>query len=247
MQQLDEIQRQLVGAILQGETLILPTEGAVQTHEALAVHRDTVIGGLVNALRLSFPTVDALVGERFFDAAGQQFAVSHPPRRPGLDEFGYQFMEFLRQLPTAGGLPYLSDVARLDWAIGQALRQPAETQQFALDAQVSLVLPKSLSVLRLTYPAHAIRAAIGDDQALAALDIAPSDHRILVWRKDDTAAVKDIRMEAGDFLSALIAGADVDTAMKAAGSDASAAAEAIQQDVFTASFCQIQTHSEDVP
>jgi hypothetical protein len=244
---LAEVQQRFTSAVLLGEAPDLAFKGRVPADAAFAVHRNTVIGGLVNALRLSFPTVDALVGERFFDTAGQQFAISHPPRHPGLDEFGQQFIDFLHGLPAAACLPYLADVARLDWAIGHALRRPAMQRAFALDARVSLLLPQSLSVLRLAYPAHAIRAAIGDDEALASLDMAPAEYRILVWRKGDTAAVQPIRTEAGNFLHALIGGADVQAAMRDAGTDATNVSDAIQQHVFTASFCRLEIHSEKTP
>jgi len=107
------------------------------------------------------------------------------------------------------------------------------------------LLPQSLSVLRLTYPAHAIRAAIDDAGTLAALDMAASDYRVVVWRKDDVAAVQCIRAEAGNFLGALMAGADIDTASQSSSANAPVIAGIIQQDVFSASFCRVQTHSEE--
>lgn len=236
-----------MNAVLHGATPDLLFKGRILPREAMSIHRDTVIGGLVNALRLSYPTVDALVGERFFDRAGQQFALSRPPRRPDLEEFEEQFIGFLQELPAVAGLPYLADVARLDWTIGRVLRQPAMQRQFVLDARVSLLLPQSLSVLRLTYPAHAIRAAIGDGGALVALDMAASDYRVVVWRKDDMAAVQCIRAEASDFLSALLAGADIDTASQSSSANAAVIAGIIQRDVFSASFCRVQTHSDETP
>jgi hypothetical protein len=245
MLQLAEVQRRLLSAVLHGATPDLHFKGRILPREAMSIHRDTVIGCLVNALRLSYPTVDALVADRFFDQAGQQFALSRPPRRPDLEEFEEQFIGFLRELPAAAGLPYLTDVARLDRTIGRVVRQPAGQRQFPLDARVSLLLPQSLSVLRLTYPAHAIRAAIGDASALAALDMAASDYRVVVWRKDDVAAVQCIRTEAGNFLGALIAGADIDTASQSSSANAPVIAGIIQQDVFSASFCRVQTHSEE--
>ena len=46
---------------------------------ALQVHRNTIIGALVHALRLTYSSVDAVVGEAFFDQTAAAFAEHKPP------------------------------------------------------------------------------------------------------------------------------------------------------------------------
>ena len=92
----------------------------------LAVYRDTCRGALLNALRLSYPAVRRLVGEEFFEGAVQYFIESGAgaPGSAWLYEYGGGFADFLASFPPAGGLPYLAEVARIEWAVNVALHAP---------------------------------------------------------------------------------------------------------------------------
>jgi hypothetical protein len=79
------------------------------------VYRNTVFASLINALRARYPVIERLVGEDFFEAAAGHFIEAHPPRSPVLIEHGEGFSDFLESFEPAGALPYLADVARLEW------------------------------------------------------------------------------------------------------------------------------------
>src|SRR6185312_4067465 len=130
---------------------------------------------------------------------------------------------------------------RLDRAIESALHAPASQRRFALDASVSIALPQSLVVLRLDYPADEIRAALGDDRALATIVPVPAERFILVWRNEFAAAVRRVSAPAGHFLVALLAGAGANAAFAAAMTAApkADALRAIQADIFAAAFCTV--------
>ena len=115
MAELAALQAEMAQALLAGrfgevEARLQP--GLIQAEEALSVHRDTALGGLVNALNLSFPTVLALVGEDFFDQAALAFALQSPPSGAWLTGYGEGFAGFLETYEFAQDLPYLADVAR---------------------------------------------------------------------------------------------------------------------------------------
>jgi Putative DNA-binding domain len=241
MPSLAELQHQFAGAVLTGDAPAALFAGRVSPDQALAIHRGTIMAALVNALRLSYPTVDALVGEAFFDQTCHIFAEAHPPRTASLADYGEAFGDFLADFAPAAGLPYLPDVARLDRAIEAALRAPSRQRRFALDSTVSIELPQSLTVLRLAYPADEIRAALGDDAAMAAIDTRPAERFILVWRKQFDAAVQRVSEPAGHFLITLLKGADADAGFAAAMAAASEAdaMSAIQADIFASAFCTI--------
>src|SRR4051812_29625274 len=93
-------------------------EGAA---ERLNIYRNTYKMALTNALRLCYPAVHRLVGEEFFAAVAQDFIAASPPCSASLDEYGAAFPDFLARIPSAAALPYLADVARLDWAVHRAL------------------------------------------------------------------------------------------------------------------------------
>lgn len=82
---------------------------------AFAVYRNTSARGVVEALRASFPTVDALLGADMFTEVALDFRREMPPAGPVLSDYGAGFPAFLAQQPWTSELPYLADVAKLDW------------------------------------------------------------------------------------------------------------------------------------
>src|SRR2546430_14573865 len=92
--------------------------------ERLDIYRNTFLLTLTRALRLCFPVVQKLVGEEFFEGAAQIFVAEHPPRSAWLDQYGSAFPDFLHAFSAAESVPYLSDVARLEWAVSGALHAP---------------------------------------------------------------------------------------------------------------------------
>ena len=246
---LAELQRHFSRAVMTGEIRDGLLSGRVPPAEALAVHQGTIMGALVNALRISYSTVEALVGEEFFDQTCRAFAVGNLPRTASLAAYGEGFPDFLAHYHPAASLPYLADVARLDHAMEATLRGSSRLQRFVLDAQVAITLPQSMTVLRLAYPADEIRAALDDDAALAAIATTSAERFILVWRKGSEAAVKRIEGPAGQFLASLLAGEGAEAAFQAAICEAPEmeALRVIQAETFAASFCTVISTIEETP
>ncbi|BBH45664.1 DNA-binding domain-containing protein [Pseudomonas sp. KU43P] len=82
---------------------------------AFAVYRNTVLSGCVEALRANFPSIETLVGPGWMHDVTRAYAQQTPPEDPRLIHYGATFPDFLQALQASHGLPYLGDVARLDW------------------------------------------------------------------------------------------------------------------------------------
>lgn len=80
-----------------------------------AVYRNNVLSSLVDALAASFPVVQQLVGEEFFRAMAAVHVRQSPPRTRILADYGGDFPAFIDGFAPAASLPYLADVARLEW------------------------------------------------------------------------------------------------------------------------------------
>jgi len=80
-----------------------------------AVYRNTSARGAVEALRATYSTVDTLVGDDMFTQIALDYRSERPPAEPILSNYGSDFSDFLGAQPWTGELPYLADVARLDW------------------------------------------------------------------------------------------------------------------------------------
>ncbi|MDS9468968.1 DNA-binding domain-containing protein [Paracoccus sp. MBLB3053] len=116
-----EFTRQFHRKLLSGEEP--PPNLAASAEEAkarFAVYRNNVVHGLSSALARRFPVVERLVGSEFFRAMAVHYLRSDPPGSPILQDWGEGFPEFAADFPPLSGLPYLPDVARLEWLSGRA-------------------------------------------------------------------------------------------------------------------------------
>ena len=80
----------------------------------MAVYRNTVVHGAVEALRANFPVIEQIVGPDMFQAIAVDFAAECPPRRPVLALYGERFAEWMETQPWVEDLLYLPDVARVE-------------------------------------------------------------------------------------------------------------------------------------
>jgi hypothetical protein len=88
------------------------------------VYRHNTAANLTDALAAVYPVVKRLVGEGFFDYAADRYWRDHPPASGNIHDFGGRLPDFLAGFEPAASLPYLPDVARLEWAWHRAFHSP---------------------------------------------------------------------------------------------------------------------------
>ena len=81
---------------------------------AIAVYRNTVVHGAVEALRSNYPVVAQIVGDEMFEGIAIEYASANPPRSPVLALYGEAFPDWLRQQDWVTDLSYLPDVATVE-------------------------------------------------------------------------------------------------------------------------------------
>lgn len=184
-----------------------------------AVYRNNVVSSLVAALEDTFPVVRELVGAPFFAAGARHFISAHPPRGPVLSAYGADFGRFLDAYAPAAPLPYLGDVARLEFARVQAFHaadaQALSPAAFAAgmaqaEADGTLAatrwqLHPAVQVLASHHAVVSLWAAHQGHGDLACVDPAVPQ-AALVLRADDDAAVIGIGHAAAVFIQALLDG-----------------------------------------
>ncbi|HEX2113456.1 MAG TPA: DNA-binding domain-containing protein [Alphaproteobacteria bacterium] len=163
-----ELQGALRDALLDGNTkriLREVDERGVGAVGALAIYRNHVRISLTAALRTTFPVVCRLVDERFFAFAAHAYIQANPPAGPCLAEYGSSFPDFLTSFAPCRGLPYVADVARLEWALNLAQIAPhvPRLDHPALAALPSVAMPRvvftfnpSVRLLASAYPVDRI-------------------------------------------------------------------------------------------
>jgi Putative DNA-binding domain len=115
----------------------------------LNIYRNNVRASLIDALAATFPVVQALVGDDFFRAMAGVHAQASPPRSRVLATYGGDFPSFLGDFAPVANLPYLPDVARLEWLRVQSHHAADATALGAGHFQDLLADPDTLLALRI--------------------------------------------------------------------------------------------------
>ncbi len=190
--------------------------GARSSAEQLAVYRDSVLGGLTKALAGIYPVCRRLVGERFFDAMAGRFIVQSPSCSPDLNDYGGELAEFIAGFPPAASLPYLPDVARLEWAwhrafnsadrLGIDLQALAEIGE-ARREHILFRLAISATLMASSYPIHRIWEVNQDGyQGDGSVDLDEGGVKLIVWRHALTMHIDPIEEPEWRLLTELAQG-----------------------------------------
>ena len=216
MPSLSELQREFAAATLFGDRAAPSALGIIggrlDTAARLAIYRNNVLGNYRRALSVTYPVVRALVGPAFFGAAVEAFVRAHPSTRGDVNRYGGELARFLAAYPPARPLPYLADVARLEWAIDQA-GIAADAPPLDL-AALAAVPPDELPRLRLRlhpsarllvspHPVFRIWQAHQPGHEDERVDLGAGGDALLVLRAADAVAVQRLSRGAHAFLLAL--------------------------------------------
>lgn len=162
--------------------------------QRLSIYRNNVLVGRLRALETAYPVTRALVGDDFFGAAAREYAVAAPSRSGNMNDYGAEFATFIAAFRGAAVLPWLQDVARLEWALQRAgTAADAPTLDRAALADVPAVeqpclrfaLHPSAQLLELEWPALAIWRAQRDGTLDAMAEIERCRQWLLVLRRDE--------------------------------------------------------------
>lgn len=201
-------------------------DGAFSAARHFQIYRNNTFANLTDALGACYPVVQKLVGEGFFGFLATHYIRYHPPRSGNLHDFGASLAEFVTGFEPARNLPYLADVARLEWAWQQSYHAPdAELLTPASLAAVPAAdyprivfrLHPSARLLTSAFPCLRIWQVNQPDYAGdPAIDLDAGGEQVLVIRCE--LDVKLIALDIGEhaLLCAFDAGHDLTQAAAAA-------------------------------
>ena len=197
--------------------------------ERVAVYRRALFANYHNALAATFPVVKRLVGAPFFDTAVDAFVEEHPPTSGDLNIYGDAFGAFLAAYAPAENLPYLGDVAALEWAQDEANRAADDElspEEVLADLTImpsadlagsGLALSHSCRLVASRHPVLRIwqvNQDAGSDDERVSWESGPD--RLLVRREPDGVTIE--RLAPGEYawLESLASGASLGAAIGAA-------------------------------
>jgi len=179
----------------------------------MAIYRNNVYAALSKALEAIYPVILRLVGDEFFKFAARRYIEGHPSRSGDLNRFGADFAEFLSTFEHAASLPYLPDVARLEWCCHQAHSavddSPLDLYRLAAAppedyGRLRFRLNHASRLLRSAWPIDAIwRANQADFDGDQSVDLSSGGVSLLIQRRENRIVLIALSEAEWQFLAAL--------------------------------------------
>lgn len=184
----------------------------------MAIYRGNAFGNWLGALAGAYPVVRRIVGEALFEAMARDYARACPSRSGDLNEYGAALAQFVERYDQTRDLPYLPDVARLEWLVHRAYFA-ADPVRFDLSRPTEVRLAPACALMASDWPVAGIWEAHqeGGRPELVDLDAGPA--HALVHRPDWRVEVTALRSGDFRFLECLQAGEPLGAALEAALSE----------------------------
>lgn len=182
----------------------------------LDVYRDGYPLRLIEALASDYPGVMAMAGPADFDHMARAYIAAHPSHHPSVRWFGKHLADFLADTPPFDRSPAVAEMARFEWALGEAF-DSADAPPIAADVLIALP-PEAWETLSFaTLPSlHLLSFNFDvprawqrrDKQEAGNLDVEPTDATVswAIWRPQFTSNFRSLAADEAAMLGALMRG-----------------------------------------
>lgn len=202
-------------AIVRGAALSVQIDNTYPNYSAdiaIEVYRNNYRGNLHDALTGAYPVIVQLVGDDFFRVLAKKYIQYNQSYSANLHHYGDGLASFLKHFEPAQGLPYLPDMAALEWACHVAYFAEDSTP-LALEslAQIpperygDLILHTACQMVRSDFPIVAIWQAHQTDGEFH-LDLETGACIALVSRKAYVVEVSELSVPDADWLQRIQTG-----------------------------------------
>lgn len=188
----------------------------------LAVYRNNIHENCAKALAGAYPIVRKIVGLAFFARLARDYSRAHPSTCGDLNRYGALLPRYVADYAGTRDLPYLPDVARMEWL--------AHLAYYAADAKLfdfhglsqwpgdpRLQLAASCALLRSDWPLARLWEVHQDEFAGEfSVDFAAGVERILIHRPAWRVQVRSITLGDYRFLAGAGRGETLGAALEAA-------------------------------
>ena len=204
------------GAATSGAPLdvLNPQRGTPGT-ERLAVYAGGYVARIRQSLAEVYEAVRHVLGEYAFSELAHGYAERYPSHDFNLSLAGRHLPEFLADHPLTSKLPFLPDLARLEWLVRQAFHafdeptlDPRRLAQIPLDDwdQARLVFRPSVGLVASAWPILDIWAARARAHSEISIDLVNRPQRVLVFRQQLEVRCELLDERQHALLEGLLAG-----------------------------------------
>ena len=198
------------------EAVALIAGDAAHALNRLAIYRSNVSANAVRALAATYPIVCKLVGNEFFDGLVRAYCREHPSVSGDLDQLGEKFADFVSVFPHTQSLPYLPDVARLEW-LAHSAHYAADHAALDIGSlasireddypRLALTLHPAVAVFASPYPLFRIWEVHQDDyRGEISVDLDSGAEQVVVYRPQFRVAVAALSGGESAFLGTIMQG-----------------------------------------
>lgn len=220
--------RHLAKAAPSAPAFVLSARGSAARR--FGVYRNNVFAGLVGVLEDRFPATRRITGEEFFAGFAREFVERHPPRSPALVFYGGAFADVIRSAPECDDVPYLADVAAIEWEIHRCYHAADEPVLQARDlgrasadpSGLTFRLAASTGFVASEYPAYSLWRMNASAEPDGPVLLAKVGESALITRLDYRCHVEPLGPGGGTFVAQLASGRTL--------ADAAAAATSVSSD-----------------
>ncbi len=177
--------------------------------QILSIYRGSVYGGLKKALAETYPTTKNLVGDDFFNAMLGQYITRYPCQVQDLNDYGEELADFIADLKQARSVPYLADIARLEWFYNITLNSAVQENNLAnlnrlsteQQVQINFQLSNGAALISSVYPIDAIWNMQQDnDDINSELETNESNVFLIIWKNNSDVEINRLTEEQFYFL-----------------------------------------------
>jgi hypothetical protein len=182
----------------------------------LDVYRDAYALRLIEVLTNDYPGLMAMAGPADFDYMARAYIAAHPSRHPSVRWFGQGVADFLATTPPFSQSLDASEMARFEWAMGDAFDAP-DAQPIVADALMTLP-PEAWETLAFSPLPSLARLQLAfdipqawqrkDEQQPGDLEVEPAAELTpwVIWRPEFVSHFRSLETDEASMLDALIAG-----------------------------------------
>jgi len=227
---LKDLQQRIADSVLSGRPADPALTGGIRAGEIsaedrLRVYRNNFVASLIQLLRTTYPVLNQLIGADRFAALARGLIDRSPPPQPHLAAWGAEMAPFLEGFAPLKAYPYLSAVARVEWARQHAYFA-ADAEAMAPEALAALPpdqLPSavftplpSLTVVLSAHPVGSIWQLHQSPDTPKRLPPDAGPEAVIVWRPDMTVLQRTVSSADGAMLADLAAGMPLGSALETA-------------------------------
>ncbi len=198
------------------------------SNRGILAYQANVTASATRSLQSAYPVVAQLIGEDTFAHMARDFWQQHPPTRGDLAQWGGELTVFIASISALQTEPYLSDVAKAEWALHTAATAPDKAVDWVSFSLLTTQEPDALilqlapgtALIRSEYPvasiltAHLYDSPSFDDVGQKLRQNSPEI--TLVWRQDLRPMVGVIGPAEAVFITRLLAGESLSASLNSA-------------------------------